>query len=161
MFRSPILIAAIATLSFAIQTFAEAPPAPKTPPTSEAAVSAPVSQAPASEAPPVHDKLNDYTVRTDAHPCTGSTEKENACIFETSAIATTRENGSIVWERQIYSVSYKPTDKEKPRIGIKSAKLKGKNRLSITNTKGDTFELELGHGHLKSPKKPRDYTKIK
>ena len=125
MFRSPILIAAIATLSFAIQTFAEAPPAPKTPPTSEAAVSAPVSQAPASEAPPVHDKLNDYTVRTDAHPCTGSTEKE------------------------------------KPRIGIKSAELKGKNRLSITNTKGDTFELELGHGHLKSPKKPRDYTKIK
>ena len=147
MFRSTVLIVTIATLSFATQTFGEAPPAPATPP--------------ASEAPLVHDKLNDYTVRTDARPCAGSTEKENDCTFETVVTATTRENGSIVWERQIYSVSYEPTEKEKPRIGIKSAKLKGKNRLSITNTKGHTFELELGHGHLKSPKTPRDYTKKK
>lgn len=140
-----------ALLAFSTFAFAQ-----KTPPvTSPTTTPVPTVAAPPSEAPALHDKVNDYSVRTDSRPCMNSTE---SCSFDTIVSATARDNGSLVWERQIYTVTYDMSAKEKPHIAIKSAKLAGK-LLKITNAKGDTFDLELSHGHMKSPKKPRDYTK--
>ncbi len=134
--------------------------AQKTPSASATPVATPAATfpAPASEAPALNDKDNDYTVRTDIRPCAGSAEP---CSFDTIVTATARDNGSIVWERQIFTVTYDVAAKEKHKITIKTAKFVGKKLLRVTNSKGDNFDLELTHGHLKSPKKPRDYSKKK
>lgn len=134
------------------------PSASPTPAVVATATPAPTVPAPPSEAPALNDKANDYSVRTDSRPCASGTE---VCSYDTIVSATARDNGSIVWERQIFTVTYDAAATEKPKITIKTAKLVGKKLLKVTNSKGDTFDLELTHGHLKSPKKPRDYSKKK
>lgn len=108
--------------------------------------------------PTTKDKTNEYSVRTVVETCTAKDAER--CVIDTLITAKQLVNQDLVWERRIYFQHYDLTQPiEKQAIGIKSIKLVRGKSLMVKNARGDSFELELGHGHMKRPKNPREYTK--
>ena len=138
---------------------------PETTPTAapQASVPAPEISTPPTAAiipagPTVKDKTNEYAVRTTIETCTPNEPKN--CVIDTMITAKQLVNQDLVWERRIYFQHYeldKPIDKQ--AIGVKSIKIVRKKLLTITNTRGDSFDLEISHGHMKKPKDAREYSK--
>ncbi|CAN5683473.1 hypothetical protein BH10BDE1_BH10BDE1_00370 [soil metagenome] len=134
-----------------------------TPQASAAPVAAPEISIPATAAvlpagPTVKDKANEYAVRTTIETCTPNEPKN--CVIDTMITAKQLINQDLVWERRIYFQNYeldKPIDKQ--AIGVKSLKIVRKKILTVTNTRGDSYDLEISHGHMKKPKDAREYSK--
>ncbi len=108
---------------------------------------------------PIHDKTAEYSILTEVRACSG-TQKE-VCSIETFVVAKAKDNGDLIWDRRIYFRRY-DVDKEiaKQVIGVKSLAFTGtgaKKMIRVNNSRGDVFDLETGHGHLKTPKEPKEY----
>lgn len=110
---------------------------------------------------PLMNKTAQFSIRTFVNACTGATAPTNmTCTIDTLLVAKATDNGDLMWERQIFSRIYeadKPVDQQ--MIHVKNMKFVGKNAIEVKNARGDVFMIELGHGHLKSPKKPKVYKK--
>ena len=134
---------ALATLSFMTAMTPTPSPAPR------------ASAAAVKEPTPVKNKKTEFSTRTDVHPCTGVANE--TCSIDTFAVAKALDNGELKWERRIYFRKYQASaGAPPPVIFVKSLKLSGK-KLSVTNDRGDAFELEGEHGHMTSPKEPKEY----
>ena len=117
---------------------------------------------------PIKDKKAEYSVRTDAHSCVAAPATQGvapvaldpgACAFDTFVTAKAIDNGDLLWERRIYFLKYASTAEKKEPLPIVSLAFAGPKTIRVKNTKGDIFELETAHGHMKKPKDPKDYSK--
>ncbi len=110
---------------------------------------------------PLLNKTAQFSIRTVVNACTGSTAPAGmSCTIDTLLVAKAIDNGDLIWERQLFSRVYE-ADKplESQMILVKNMKFIGGKSIEVRNARGDTFTVEIGHGHLKSPKSPRVYKK--
>ena len=110
------------------------------------------------EPTPIRDKNFEYSIRTDVQVCSGRPGEK--CLIDTLVVAKSADNGELVWDRRIYFRTYE-FNKDLPSqiIAAKLIAFKNKKMILVKNARGDSFELETGHGHLKSPKQPKEYSK--
>lgn len=114
------------------------------------------------EPPPIKNKTTLFSILTEFRACSGAPGE--ICLIETYVVAKALDNGELIWDRRIFYRRYeidKKIDKEvgKQVIAVKSLAFKGRNMVSVKNARGDVFDLEIGHGHLKSQKEPKEYKK--
>jgi hypothetical protein len=109
-------------------------------------------------APSTKDKKNSYSIRTQTQECTA--EHSEKCEISTFVVSKELASDFLIWERRIYFQHYdpaKPVDSQ--TITVKSLSLVRGKVLVVKNSRGDSFELAVDHGHLKKPKDARDYSK--
>lgn len=156
VFGSAILLLISAAPPSRAQT---ASPAPATtndaPPATTAAAATPTPTPAVREPTPIKNAKMEFSTRTDIHPCTSG-----ECTIDTFVVAKKRDNGDLDWERRIYYRKYEfAKDAEPPVIPMKTLKFVGGKMIYATNARGDTYELETVHGHMKKPKSPKEYKK--
>jgi hypothetical protein len=116
----------------------------------------------ATDAPaPIFNKTAQFSIRTIVNACAAGTAPVGmSCTIDTLLVAKATDNGDLVWERQVYSRAYetdKPLDGQ--MILVKNMKFAGSKNIEVRNARGDSFTIEIGHGHLKKPKTPKLYKK--
>lgn len=164
MIRWSLTVFFFAFVSPDLATSAE-PTLPVTPSTTPATapVTTPVSGtlpapiSPSKEPAAISNKTLVVSIRTQTNVCT---TPGPACTIDTFLVAKAKDNGELVWERRLYFRPYEPTKELAAQIiEVKSLKFLGPKMIQVKNAKGDTFNVEAGHGHMKKPKETKEYAK--
>ena len=137
----------------------EAAPPPKASPAATGKVDEPSTATPVAikEPTPVKNKEHEFSTRTDVLSCS---ENSKECLIDTFLVAKAIDNGELAWERRLFYRTYQfSKDAPPPVTLVKSLKFVGKKMLHVTNDRHDVFEVEINRGHMKKPKKPREYSR--
>ncbi len=162
VFTFALGFAAIALMTATTPTPSPAPeaaPPPKATPlpagtSAESAMSTPVA---IKEPAPIKNKVNEFSTRTDVGSCSENSKK---CSIDTYLVAKALDNAELDWERRLFFRTYEfKKDTPPPVIKVKSLKFVGKKMVHVTNDRGDVYEVEIKRGHMKKPKKPREYSR--
>ncbi len=136
----------------------EAAPPPKASPAAAGKVDEPAATLVTIKEPaPIGNKKNEFSTRTDVRSCS---EGSKECSIDTFLISKDVVSGEINWERRLFYRTYQfSKDTAPPVILVRSLKFVGRKMVHVTNDRSDSFEVDVNRGHMKKPKKAREYSR--